>query len=230
VIFATFCADSSSVAIYGSSFAVRRRRGPSQKVAKVSKKGSGKAGFYYPRDSSRYLQGQAGGVQDICRDPVSRIDRLQLFEIFVAFCADSLHGFTRSADDRDGRILSADLKGLKDGILKGLFFMTRVIRRDICELTLIDAVKPDHEAEQNSATGPHLFSPLTTDAYNGQLPVTTDSVSSDKLGEGFCDRCVSWELSFEPTSVDPEARNHPGTDDFFILPEFQKQVILSKNA
>jgi hypothetical protein len=52
-------------------------------------------------------------------------------------------------------------------------------------------------------------------------------VLSDKLGERFRDRWASSQLSIEPTSLDPEPRNRPGTDDFFILPKFQKQVILS---
>jgi hypothetical protein len=49
---------------------------------------------------------------------------------------------------------------------------------------------------------------------------------SDNLGESFRNRWVGSQLSIQPTSLDPEARNRPGTDDFFILPEFQKQVIL----
>jgi len=107
VIFATFCADS--LLGFTPSGDDRDRRIHSQKIAKVSKKGSRKAGFHYLRESSRYLQGQAGRIQDFCRDPTPRIDRLQLFVIFAAFCADSLRGFTVSGDDRYGRIHSQKL-------------------------------------------------------------------------------------------------------------------------
>jgi hypothetical protein len=47
------------------------------------------------------------------------------------------------------------------------------------------------------------------------------------LGEGFGNRWAGSQLSIEPTSLDPETRNRPGTDDFFILPEFQEQAITS---
>ena len=62
---------------------------------------------------------------------------------------------------------------------------------------------------------------------NGQLLGKIKVDLSEKLGERFRDGWLIWQLSIEPTPLDPEPRNRPGTDYFFILPKFQKQVILS---
>ena len=61
----------------------------------------------------------------------------------------------------------------------------------------------------------------------GAGKLSSYSSSGDQLGEGFGNRWAGSQLSIEPTSLDPETRNRPGTDDFFILPEFQEQAITS---
>ena len=134
VIFAAFCADS--LLGFTPSGGDRDRRILSQKIAKVSKKGSRKAGFHYLRESSRYLQGQAGRIQDFCRDPTPRIDRLQLFVIFATFCADSFRGFTGSDDDRDRRIHHRRSQSSQRWDSEKPVSIIRVIRHDICEIRL----------------------------------------------------------------------------------------------
>jgi hypothetical protein len=75
-----------------------------------------------------------GGIEDLCRDRSPRIDQCRLFEIFAAFCADSLRGFARSGDDRERRIHSQKVaKVSKKGSGKAGFYYPRDSSRHLSD-------------------------------------------------------------------------------------------------